>query len=222
MKSIRVLHVDNDPIARSTVQHSIELDASFVLKSCASAEGVDRIAADFIPDLMLCDAMESVAGGQHLLIQLINIAAAAGIPIVAVTTNFALINLDRLKALGINGTISKPFDPFALPELLRSDLRSFRFKAVGYDFEKRLLADAVALKALGLRFSDEPDSETISEGLQICAHKLAGAAGVFNFLAVSEKASALEESVIARRTGRGSEKHIKLNLDALLQCIERA
>jgi len=57
--------------------------------------------------------------------------------------------------------------------------------------------------------------------LQSCVHKLAGAAGVFNFQAVSHSAAALEEAIIARGDGRGSADAIAANLDALLDCIER-
>ena len=219
MKSIRVLQVEDDPVLRSTAKHSLELDDFFILRSCTSTEDIRQIATAFSPDLILCDAMDGIAEGQDMLLKLIKIAKEANVPIVVMTAEFARIAADQLKRLGANGTIFKPFEPFALPELLRGELRSFRVGAVGYDFDKRLRADAAVLKAFGEQLSEEPDSEIISDGLQTCAHKLAGAAGVFNFLAVSEKASALEESVIARRAGRGSGEHIQITLDALLQCI---
>jgi len=221
MKPICILHISDDHLTHRTVKHSLDLDGSFTLKSCTRVDYADQLTINFSPDLFLYDIVDSAMENQDILLRLIKIMAATNIPIIVATTKFGPITTDQLDKLGINGIIFKPYDPFALPELLRSHLRSFRFKAVGYDFDKRLLVDEAALKAFRKRLSEEPDSETISEGLQTCAHKLAGAAGVFNFVALSEKASALEESVIARRTGRGSKMHIKKNLDALLQCIGR-
>ena len=51
-------------------------------------------------------------------------------------------------------------------------------------------------------------------------HKLAGAAGVFNFQAVSTTAASLEDAIIERRAGRGAPGTVEANLDALLATIE--
>jgi HPt (histidine-containing phosphotransfer) domain-containing protein len=61
----------------------------------------------------------------------------------------------------------------------------------------------------------------VPDGLQSCVHKLAGAAGVFEFQAVSSSASALEEAIIERGAGRDTPDKVLSNLDALLACIER-
>ena len=53
-------------------------------------------------------------------------------------------------------------------------------------------------------------------------HELAGAAGVFDFRAVSMTAASLEDAIIARRAGRGVPETVEANLDALLACIETA
>ena len=47
-------------------------------------------------------------------------------------------------------------------------------------------------------------------------HKLAGAAGVFNYQNVSTTAAALEDAIIERRAGRGAPGTVEANLDALL------
>ena len=60
------------------------------------------------------------------------------------------------------------------------------------------------------------------EELQSFVHKLAGAAGVFNYRTVSAKASALEDSIIEQRAGRSAPDVVKDNLDALLESIGNA
>jgi len=102
----------------------------------------------------------------------------------------------------------------------RTGVRDFRFSTVVHDFGKRLLADAAALAALGQLLSENPQSDVLSERLQTCAHKLAGAAGVFNLPDISGKASSLEESVIEWRAGRGPGETVKTNLDALLRALD--
>jgi HPt (histidine-containing phosphotransfer) domain-containing protein len=61
----------------------------------------------------------------------------------------------------------------------------------------------------------------VREDLLSCSHKLAGAAGIFGFQAVSRGASTLEESILAQRAGFGTPGKIEVELDALLECLER-
>lgn len=89
-----------------------------------------------------------------------------------------------------------------------------------HDFGKRLLADANALTSIGKLLSQNPQSDVLSERLQTCAHRLAGAAGVFNLPDISGKASALEESVIEKRAGRCPSETVKANLDTLLRALD--
>jgi HPt (histidine-containing phosphotransfer) domain-containing protein len=53
-------------------------------------------------------------------------------------------------------------------------------------------------------------------------HKLAGAAGVFDFQSVSTMAASLEDAIIDRRAGRGTAGIVEANLDALLASIAHA
>ena len=103
-------------------------------------------------------------------------------------------------------------------QTLRRQLYSIRLNASGCDFYERLRRDAATLA----EFRGRLDDGTLPDELQSFAHKLAGAAGVFNFLAVSAQASALEEAVIAARTGCGTPETVAANLDALIACVERA
>jgi HPt (histidine-containing phosphotransfer) domain-containing protein len=62
----------------------------------------------------------------------------------------------------------------------------------------------------------------VPEEFQSFVHKLAGAAGVFDFQTVSTMAASLEDAIIERRAGRGASGTVETNLDELLASIERA
>ena len=68
----------------------------------------------------------------------------------------------------------------------------------------------------------EPASADANEGLRICAHKLAGAAGIYDFVPVSEAASAVEQAVIDRQAGAGNPEAIQTTLRDLLTSIEQS
>ena len=129
--------------------------------------------------------------------------------------------LVRGVALGAAAVIGKPFDPATFADTVREQLRRIKMTTAGYDFSERLRTDAAMLVAFRAKLRHSADPSLVPDGLQSCVHKLAGAAGVFNFQAISSSASALEEAIIARGDGRGSADAVTANLDALLECIER-
>jgi HPt (histidine-containing phosphotransfer) domain-containing protein len=100
-------------------------------------------------------------------------------------------------------------------------LRAAKLATAGYDFGERLRSDAVTLMAFRAKLREAPNAAPVPDGLQSCVHKLAGAAGVFEFKAVSNSASALEDAIIERSAGRDTPGKVETNLDALLACIER-
>jgi HPt (histidine-containing phosphotransfer) domain-containing protein len=88
-------------------------------------------------------------------------------------------------------------------------------------FRERLRADRTTLSRCRetLR-GDSTSSGTLVELLS-CAHKLAGAAGIFGFQKVSSAAAALEERITDGCSGRNTSATIGSGLDALVDCIER-
>lgn len=104
---------------------------------------------------------------------------------------------------------------------MREQLRRIKMTTAGCDFSERLRTDAAMPVAFRAKLRHGADATLGSDGLQSCVHKLAGAAGVFSFQAISSSASALEEAIIERGDGRGGADAIAVNLDALLECIER-
>jgi len=221
MVSFRILHVDNDPDIRSIVDVSLGADPTFMVTSCASGDGALALAADRVPDLILCDVMMPDMDGAAMLAHLRAGAGTAKVPVVFTADDAASSELEHMKSLGALAVIAKPFDPATLAETVRGHLRVAKLATVGCDFVRRMRADAATLAILREKLRSDSNSPIVLEGLQSCVHKLAGAAGIFGFEAVSCTASTLEESIKERRSGRGAPGEAEANLDALLECVER-
>ena len=85
-------------------------------------------------------------------------------------------------------------------------MHTVRLASAGFNFAQRLRSDAATL----IDFRDKlraDDASVEPEELQTLAHKLAGAAGIFDYRAVSTTASALEDAIIEQRDGRGAPRN---------------
>ena len=216
--SFRILHVDDDPLMRDVVDHALSLDPSLIVLSCGDAREALAAAPDWEPDLIICDATIPGIEGATLLAELRAIAATAKVPAIVLSAHAGPDDVAAMKSLGAIAVIAKPFDAETLAEAVRRHLDSIRMNTAGYDFSQRLRRDAATLAAFRPRLADADAPEE----LETFVHKLAGAAGIFNFGAVSSKASALETAIIDMRAGRGAADAVAANLDALLDCIAAA
>ena len=216
--SYRILHADNDALTRDLVALSLGLDPAVALLSCETGAQALRAAPDWAPDLIVSEVKLPDMDGPTLLARLAADPATDRFPVVFTSTCAQDRDVEALRALGALGVIAKPFDPVTLPLTLRRYLYSLRMNAAGYDFRQRLERDAAALSA----FRQRPQDPALLTELQSFAHKLAGAAGVFNFRAVSDRALALELAIIELRAGQGASQQVTASLDALLACVERA
>jgi CheY-like chemotaxis protein len=203
------------------------------------------VAAEWTPDLILCDAMMPEMDGPEVLARLRKSKALKSVPVVFITARAQPDETERLTALGAAAVIAKPFDPQTLSDTVRAHMISIavatgrddlaeqmRFKpvhlpapaaklaAASYDFTDRLRADAATLTQFRKQFRDDAQTIHVPESVIACVHKLAGAAGVFNFQAVSAGATELERALIAHTAGPIGP--LRNKLDALLACIERA
>jgi two-component system OmpR family response regulator len=211
--TFRILHVDDDALMRDLVELSLALDPAFLLLSCASGEEALRLAPDWAPDLILCDIKMPDMDGQTLLERLRADPATASFPVAFMSACAPPPNVDTT---GATTVIAKPFDPTTLAATLRHHLHTIKLNAAGYDFGQRLRRDAATLAAFrrGLR------EVGMAEELQAFVHKLAGAAGIFNYRAVSVRARALEAAIIEARDGRAAPERVAERLDALLASID--
>jgi len=220
VRSYRILHVDDDSLMRDVVEISLGLDPAFALMSCAGGAEALAAAPGWAPDLILCDVMMPDMDGPAMLAHLRENPQTAKHPVIFMTATPAPNEIERFRSLGAAGVIAKPFDPKTFPDTVRERLRTIQLASANYDFAERLRADAAVLAAFRDKL-DGAEASLVPDGLQACVHKLAGAAGVFNFKAVSRSASALEEAIVAQRAGRGTPGTIAANLDVLLECMQR-
>ena len=217
-KSYRILHVDDDPLMGEVVDLALGLDPHLTNLTCGSAREALAAVKDWELDLILCDVMMPEMDGPAFLKSLRADPATAGFPLIFMSARMAADEAAALKALGAVAVIAKPFVPEKLAETVRRHLATIQLNAAGFDFTQRLRRDAETLAAFRNLLQDSVPPEE----LQSFVHKLAGAAGIFNFAGVSERASVLETSIIDARAGRGRPEHVASHLDALLECMPRA
>ena len=222
MNSFRILHVDDDSLMRDVVELALGFETQFVVMSCAS--GAEALAAltGWAPELIIMDVKMSDMDGPAVLARLRADPAAAKIPVIFITERCRAAERERLLALGAVAVIAKPFYPVKLAETVRRHMLSIKLATAGGGFTWRLHDDAVTLAALRDKLRNGADSSFASDEFQSVVHKLAGAAGIFNFKAVSTTAASLEDAIIERRAGRGAPGSVEAGLDTLLASIKAA
>ena len=222
MNSFRILHVDDDPLMRDVVELALGFDSEFMVMSCASGEEGLAAVPGWAPDLIILDVLMPGMDGPAMLARLREDPDTAKIPVIFITARAPAAERERLLALGAVAVIAKPFYPVKLAETVRRHLQSIKLAAAGYNFAQRLRGDAAMLASFRDKLRNGADSSFVPDEFQSFVHKLAGAAGVFDFPAVSTMAASLEDAIIERRAGRGAPGMVESNLDALLESIERA
>ena len=216
--TFRILHVDDDANMRDMVDRALGPEPAFLLLSCQSGEEALAVAPDWAPDLILSDPMMPDMDGTTLLARLRADPATAAFPVVFIAGRAQLGEIPALDTRGAAAVIGPPFDAPRLAECVRRHLLTIRLNAAGYDFSQRLRRDATTLTALRRQL----DVGAVPNELQTFVHKLAGAAGVFSYTAISEAAAALEHAIIEAREGDGAPEHITARFDALLASIAQA
>jgi two-component system, OmpR family, response regulator len=215
----RILHVDDDALMRELVELALGLDAAFVVLGVASAQEALDVVIDWAPDLILCDVLLPDMDGPALLARLRQDPATAKFPVVFMTARAQVDAFRQTDVPGAVAVIAKPFEPAKLAETVRRHLQTIRLQAAGFDFAQRLHRDAATLLAFRRQLQRD---HALPEELQMFVHKLAGAAGIFNFGAVSAKAAQLESAIIENRAGRIASPAVAYQLDALLETMDQA
>jgi CheY-like chemotaxis protein len=207
---------------RDVVELALGIDAQFVVMCCAS--GAEALAAipGWAPELIILDVLMPDMDGPATLARLRENPETEKIPVIFITGRIPAAERERLLALGACAVIAKPFYPMKLADTVRRHMLTIRLATAGYNFNQRLRGDAAALVAFRDKLRNGLDSSSVPDEFQSFVHKLAGAAGIFNYPAVSTQAAALEEAIIERRAGRGAPTIVESNLDALLSTIESA
>jgi CheY-like chemotaxis protein len=123
MTTLRILHVDDEPDIRVIVELSLSLDPELSVRSCASGTDALATAADWLPDMILCDVMMPIMDGPATLARLRECPQTVHIPVVFMTARAQTRELEHFKSLGAAGVIAKPFDPMTLANSVRCHLQ---------------------------------------------------------------------------------------------------
>jgi CheY-like chemotaxis protein len=220
MRAYRILHVDDEPDIREIVELCLGLDPAFTVRGCARGSDALAAAADWSPDLILCDVMMPDMDGPAMLAQLRRCPRTAGTPVVFMTARAQKRELEQFKSLGAVGVIAKPFDPMTLGDAVRCHLRAAGLAALRKGFIRRMRTDAERLVECRERLRNGASSSQALQEIKSFAHALVGAAGIFAFQRVSCAASTLEMRAAEALAGRDTAGKVERELDALLDCIE--
>ncbi len=121
---MKVLVIDDeDDIRRIARLSLVAVGRMDVAEASSGSEGI-RKAREEDPDVVLLDLMMPGLDGLSTFRALRSDPETSDIPVVFLTAGFRAGEVDRLKALGACGVLIKPFDPMALPGLLRELLEA--------------------------------------------------------------------------------------------------
>ena len=108
----RILHVDDQIDIRGIVKLALGRIGGFTVCSCSSGPEALAAAPGFDPELLLIDMSMPGMDGMDLLLRLREAGIRA--PAVFFTARINPADLERYRAAGAIGTVSKPFDPLKL------------------------------------------------------------------------------------------------------------
>ena len=116
---MKVLIVDDDDDVRSIARLSLgRLGGMEVIEASGGADGLVKARSE-APDVVLLDVMMPDMDGAATLAALRADPATASTPVVFLTAKAMRSEIERLRALGARGVLTKPFDPRTLAEELR-------------------------------------------------------------------------------------------------------
>ena len=110
----RILHIDDDSDIREIVALSLSLDPALMVRSCAYGADALATAAEWAPDLILCDVMMPGMDGPTTFRKMQLNPEIAGIPVLLLTAKVQGVDQRRFAGLGVAGVLFKPFDPLTL------------------------------------------------------------------------------------------------------------
>jgi CheY-like chemotaxis protein len=114
MPAKRILVIDDEDDIREIAQVSLEMVGGWdVLTARSGSEGLARAAAEQ-PQAILLDVMMPDMDGPATLQKLRAHAATRHIPVILLTAKVQGTDRRRFADLGVQGVITKPFDPMTL------------------------------------------------------------------------------------------------------------
>ena len=117
---MKVLIIDDDADNRFIAGLSLaRVGGMDVIEAAGGVEGV-RKAQDEHPDVILLDMMMPVMDGTATLAALRSQPATAMTPVIFLTAKTVEADVERMRAFGTAGVLTKPFDPRTLSRDVRA------------------------------------------------------------------------------------------------------
>jgi CheY-like chemotaxis protein len=121
---MKVLVVDDEDDIRHVARLALGRVGGMEVVDTGRSEDAVDLAARESPDVILLDVMMPGRDGPATLAALRADARTTAIPVVFLTAKAMPDEIERLRALGAAGVLTKPFDPMTLAASLRASLET--------------------------------------------------------------------------------------------------
>ena len=117
---MKILIIDDEDDIRSISRLALgRVGGMDVTDASSGKDGIAKAVAE-APDAILLDVMMPEQDGPATLLLLKADPRTAGIPVIFLTAKAMASELERLRALGAAGVLTKPFDPMTLAASVRA------------------------------------------------------------------------------------------------------
>lgn len=116
--SRQLLIIDDEETIQTVVDFGIKLSAGWSLLKASSGPAGIAIAQEHSPDAILLDVMMPDMDGVATFKALQADGLTEQIPVIFLTAKAQAAEKSQLKALGVSGVITKPFNALDLPMLI--------------------------------------------------------------------------------------------------------
>lgn len=120
MELKKILHIEDEADIQEVARVSLEAVGGFTVETCSSGQEALEKAPVFLPDLILLDVMMPGLDGPTTLQELRKMPETVKTPIIFMTAKVQPGEIEKLKKLGAEDVIAKPFDPMTLPEQIKT------------------------------------------------------------------------------------------------------
>ncbi|MDZ7660898.1 response regulator [Thiohalophilus sp.] len=115
----KILYVEDEPDIQTIARLALQEVGGFDLCLCSNGAEALALADDYRPDLLILDVMLPGMDGPATLAELRKKPALATTPALFMTAKVQPQELEQLRAQGVVGVITKPFDPMTLAGTVR-------------------------------------------------------------------------------------------------------
>jgi CheY-like chemotaxis protein len=119
---MKILVIDDEDDVRRILRLALgRVGGMQVVDAASGLEGIAKAVAE-TPDAILLDVMMPEHDGPETLGLLRGDPRTAHIPVIFLTAKAMAAEVERLRALGADGVLTKPFDPMSLAASVRAIL----------------------------------------------------------------------------------------------------